>query len=161
MKPSVLIVTGLIFAPSLALAAFSVGGNAYTKRMETSLLATPSAMAQATAKVPFRKKLQVQEIKGAWLRVKESSNEGWVFKGNLSEVDPNESAGIDILPSSASSTSATAAARPLAPAAADYADRQGMAAARADVLWMEKESAKVGPQQVLEYLKNERKGEFQ
>ena len=160
MKPSTLLLTGVLLAPGTAFAVFSVGSTAYTKRMETSLLASPSAAAQPVAKLSFRKKLQVQEIKGAWVRVKESKNEGWVFQGNLSENDPKETAGIDQLPVSASSTTASAAARPLAPAASDYADRRGINSARADVIWLETESAKTGPEQVLTYLEQEKLGEY-
>jgi len=160
MKPSTLLLTGVLLAPGTALAAFSVGGNAYTKRMETDLRASPSAVAQTVSKLPYGKKLQVQEVKGSWLRVKDNKNEGWVFQGNLAEIEPKETAGIDIIPVSASSSSASNAARPLAAAASDYADRRGLNTARADVLWLEIESAKVGPNQVLEYMKQEGKGEF-
>ncbi len=160
MKPSTLLLTGVLLAPGTALAAFSVGGTAYTKRMETNLLASPSAVAPAVAKLPYGKKLQVQEVKGLWLRVKENKSEGWVFQGNVADTEPKETAGIDIIPVSASSSSATNAARPLAPAASEYADRRGMNTARADVLWLEVESAKIGPDQVLEYMKQEGKGEF-
>jgi hypothetical protein len=160
MKPSTLLLTGVLLAPGTALAAFSVGGDAYTKRMETNLLASPSAVAQTVTKIPYGKKLRVQEIKGLWLRVKESKNEGWVFQGNLAEFEPKETAGIDIIPVSASSSSASNAARPLASGASDYADRRGINTARADVLWLEVETAKIGPDQVLEYMKQEGKGEF-
>jgi hypothetical protein len=93
--------------------------------------------------------------------VKDGANAGWVFSGNLSEDKPSDTKGMDGVPLAASQTSATAAARPLAPAAEQYGDRKGLEQAKEDVLWLEGKSDAIGADQVDEYLKANQKGEFQ
>lgn len=160
MKISLLLATAaLVAAP--AYAGFAPGGAAYTKRLETALLAEPSPLAQTLVRIGYAHKLKVQEVRGAWLRVSEGKAAGWVFAGNLAEQKPAENKGLDGLPIAASETSATAAARPLAPAAADYADRRGLAQARSDVLWMEQTCDAITNDQVKAYRQAQKKGEFQ
>jgi hypothetical protein len=86
---------------------------------------------------------------------------GWVFGGNLAEDKPADTKGMDGTPLAASQTSATAAARPLAPAAEQYGDRKGLAEAKADVLWMEAEDDAITAGQVDAFLQANHKGEFQ
>jgi len=160
MNPRKLVPPAILLGAGLLCCAFTAGGTAYTKRMETALLASPSVTAKPVGKLGFGKSLTVQELKGSWVRVKESQLEGWVFQGNIAANDPKETAGIDIIPLSASATSSTAAARPLAEQASEYAERTGKAAARADVLWLEKEADQVTTTMVREYLEQEAKGEF-
>jgi hypothetical protein len=142
-------------------AALSVGGTAYTKRVETNLLAEPAPLAAVTGKVAFGRPLKIAESRGSWLRVSDGSAAGWVFAGNLSETKPAEGKGLDGLGLAASSTSATAAARPLTPAADDYAARHNLTNARDDLNWLLARCHALTPAQVEAFLKEQKKGEYQ
>lgn len=160
MKPPLLIaIAALVAAP--AFAAFTPGGAAYTKRIETALLAEPSPLASIVARLGHARKLNVEEVRGLWLRVSDGAITGWVFAGNLSEQKPVETKGLDGLPVAASETSATAAARPLAPAAVDYAGRRGLGQARRDVEWLEHTCDAIPAADVQAYKQAQKKGEFQ
>lgn len=145
-------------APALA---FSPGGVAYTKRQSTALLASPAPLADVSARIGYAHKLKVLEVRGAWLHVSEGASNGWIFGGNLAATKPAETSDLTGVPISASETSATTAARPLAPGAADYGDRRGLGEAKADVVWLEQTSDAIKPDQVDAYLKASKKGEFQ
>jgi hypothetical protein len=160
MRRLLLVLSSVVLAVP-AWAAFTVGGKAFTKRVSTDLLAEPKALSPAAAHVGFGQKLKVDEVKGMWLRVEQGASKGWVFAGNLSEDKPSDTKGMDGTPLAASQTSATAAARPLAPAAEEYGDRKGLAEAKADVIWMEGEGDAIKPDQVDAFLQQNKKGEFQ
>ncbi len=154
----------LIFCAALAAApvlAYSPGGAAYTKRVDTTLLAEPSPLAQAVSHVGFAQKLSVDEVKGVWLRVRGGKASGWVFAGNVAEQKPSENKGADGLPIEAAETSATAAARPLAPAANDFAQRKGLGQARADLDWLVAFGNKIKADDVRSFMQEHKKGEFQ
>jgi hypothetical protein len=142
-------------------AALAAGGFAYTKNLETKLLAEPRPLAPVTGKVRYASKLTVQETKGPWLHVSDATAAGWVFAGNLSETKPGEVAGTDGLGLSASKTTATAAARPLSPVAEEYATQHKLVNARNDLDWLLKESSTVTAQNVDDFLQKQKKGEFQ
>lgn len=142
-------------------AAFAPGDTAFTKRVETALLAEPKTLATTVTRVGYARPLKVEEVRGAWVRVSGDKKSGWVFAGNLAATKPSESTGADGLPLLASKTSATAAARPLAPAAKDYATRQGKDAAATDLEWLKQQSAALTESDVDTYLREHRKGEFQ
>lgn len=142
-------------------AALTAGGSAYTKRLETNLLAEPAPLAAVTGKVAFGKKVSIQEARGAWLRVSDGAAAGWVFSGNLSETKPAEGKGLDGLGLSASATTATAAARPLTPAGEEYAARRNLTSARDDLNWLIAQCQAITPKQVESYLKEQKKGEYQ
>jgi len=162
MNPKLLALSaGMLAAIPPASAAFTSGGTAYTKRVTTDLLSDSKALAPVSAHVGYARKLKIDQIKGVWLHVKDGGNVGWVFSGNVSEDKPAENQGMDGVPLAASQTSATAAARPLAPAAEEYADRKGLAEAKGDVLWFEANSDAVKSEQIEDYLKTNHKGEFQ
>jgi len=157
-----LLVLGALMALSVpARAAFTVGGKAYTKRLSTDLLSDPKALAPAAFHLGYGRKLKVDEVRGVWVRVEDGPSMGWVFGGNLAEDKPADTKGMDGTPLAASQTSATAAARPLAPAAEQYGDRKGLAEAKADVLWMEAEDDAITAGQVDAFLQANHKGEFQ
>ncbi len=105
----------LLASAATAGAALTAGSTAYTKRFETNLLAEPQALAPVSGKVRFASKLKVKEIRGAWLRVSDGTTTGWVFAGNIAESKPDDIKGTDGMGLAASSTTATAAARPLTP----------------------------------------------
>jgi hypothetical protein len=141
-------------------AAFVAGGTAYTKRYETKLLAEPRPLAEVAGKLGFGRKLKVEEVHGAWLRVSDGPTGGWVFAGNVSDTKPEEGQGLD-MPLVASETSATAAARPLTPAAGNYAKSHQLANARADVEWLLTASAALTADEVDAYMQEHKKGEYQ
>jgi hypothetical protein len=151
----------IAFGVEAALAAFVPGGSAYTKRVSTDLLSDSRALAPVSAQIGYARKLRIDQVKGLWLHVQDGANAGWVFSGNVAEEKPSDTKGMDGIPMAASQTSATAAARPLAPAAEQYGDRKGLAEAKSDVLWLEAASDAVKHDQVDTFLKENRKGEFQ
>ena len=152
----------LLLAASLPLqGALTTGGTAYTKRLETKLLAEPSALAAPAGRLPAGRKLRITETKGAWLRVSDGPVAGWVFAGNLSETEVRESKGLDGLGLAASATTATAAARPLTPAAADYAARRSLTQASEDLTWLLALCHAITPEAVESFLQEKKKGEYQ
>lgn len=150
------------FLGASALFAYETGGFAFTKRADTPLLAEPKPLASPTAKLPSGRKLKVEEVRGNWLRVSDGPNTtGWVFAGNLAVAKPSEGKGTDGLGLSASTTTATAAARPLTPAANEYADRRQLTDAREDLDWLLAEAHAVTPADVEAFLQEKKKGEYQ
>lgn len=142
-------------------AALVAGGLAYTKRFKTILLAEPSPLAAPAGELALGRKLTVNEVRGSWLRVSDGPATGWVFAGNLSETKLEEAKGADGLPLAASLTTATAAARPLTPAAADYAERRNLDSAREDLDWLLEECKAFTPKEVAAFLQVQKKGEYQ
>lgn len=142
-------------------AALTPGGTAYTKKFETNLLAEPSPLAAVKATIPLGRALKVSEARGAWFRVADGGQSGWVFSGNLSETKPVASKGFDGLGLQASQTSATAAARPLTPAGEEYAATKNLGAARDDLNWLISECGAITPAQIEAFLKEQKKGEYQ
>jgi hypothetical protein len=150
-----------LFAAS-ALFAYEAGGFAYTKSVETKLLADPKPLAEATGQLAFGKKVKVEEVKGAWLRVSDGPAGGWVFAGNLTDTKPADVKGLlDGAPIAASKTTATAAARPLDEAALKYASIQNLGAAKEELEWMVTACSAVTQEDVETYLQTNKKGEFQ
>ena len=144
-----------------AVLAFEAGRPAFTKRVETNLLTEPRPLAPLAGKLGYRKKVTVNEVRGGWLRVSDGPTSGWVFAGNLAVNQPVESKGADGLPLSASETTATAAARPLTPAANDYAVRRNLGEARRDLDWLQAQCKAITPGEVDAYMQAQKKGEFQ
>jgi len=142
------------------LAAIEKGGTVYSKRNETSLRAEPSALAAPAGKAAFAESLKIEEIRGSWLRVKATKAAGWVFTGNVAEEKPTLAPPAGLTTVSASETDTVAAARPLAPAAEGFADRHDADQARADVEWIDAESARVKGEDVDGYLRDNQKGEY-
>jgi hypothetical protein len=154
----------LLFAFVVAIvpmtSAFGPGSQAFTKRIETVLRVEPGPLAPVAARVGYAQVLTVDEVKGTWLHVREGMHAGWVFSGNVSEEKPSDPKGLDI-PVGASRTTATAAARPLEPAAEKYSERKGLDQARQDILWLEARSDSVSSDDVDAFLKANSKGEYQ
>lgn len=154
------LVLALATASSLP-AAFAPGGEAFTKRVETALLAEPTMLAKPVAQVGYAQSLKVEAVKGAWVRVTHGKNSGWVFGGNLAEAKPSETRGLDGLPVAASETTAASAARPLVPAAEDYSTRHGLGKSAEDLTWLKAQAATVTPADVKAFLQEKKKGEYQ
>src|SRR5207253_7236 len=113
-------------------AALTAGGSAFTKRFETKLLSEPKPLAEANGTLAYGQKVKVEQVQGPWTRISDGAKTGWVFAGNLSETQPDENKGLAIAGLEASKTTATAAARPLSPAANDYAAKNNLTNARDD-----------------------------
>lgn len=160
IRPLTLLGVALAAAASAA-GAFAPGDTAYTKRIETALLSEPKVLAAPVARIAYANTLKVEEVRGAWVRVSAGAKAGWVFAGNLANAKPSETRGLDGLPLAASATSATAAARPLAPVARDYADRHGKPDAAADLQWLTEQTAALTPADVQAFLQAQKKGEYQ
>lgn len=141
-------------------AALAVGGVAFTKRLETKLLAEPNALAAVSGKVGFARQLTVEETRGPWLRVSEGTNSGWVFSGNISETRLAEGTGTAGLGLSASETTATAATRGLSDEAGAYATRRNLAEAQTDLAWLFEQSAAIGADDVDKFLQEQKRGEY-
>jgi len=158
--PRLALVAMLLATASALEAAFAAGGTAYTKRRETTLLAEPAPLAAPTGKLAFGRKLAIAEARGLWLRVSDGPAAGWVFAGNLSATKPAEGKGLDGLGLDASTTTVTAAARPLTPAALEYAARNNLVNARADLDWLLEQRATFTAEVLQEFLQAQKKGEF-
>lgn len=149
-------------ATASALFAYEAGGFAYTKRVETKLLAEPKPLAEAAGTLPFGRQVKIEEVQGAWLRVSEADTAGWVFKGNLATTKPEEVKGLlDGMPQTASQTTATAAARPLSTVVSNYAASMNLATAQGDLEWVIAECATLTDEEVNAYLQAQKKGEYQ
>lgn len=144
-----------------ALLAYEAGGFAFTKRFETKLLAEPKPLAEAAGKLALGRKVKIEEVKGPWVRISDGPTGGWVFAGNLAATAPAENKGLDGLPVAASQTTATAAARGLAPAAMEYAARRNLTSASDDLDWLFTECEAFTPETVEAFLQEKKKGEFQ
>lgn len=142
-------------------AAFAPGGAAFTKRAETALLAEPQMLAATVARVGYARQLKIETVKGPWVRVSEGANAGWVFGGNLADEKPSEKEGIDGLAIAASDTSAALAARPLMPPSEQYAAKRSLAKSVEDMKWLAEQKAKITPEAVQEFLREQKKGEYQ
>jgi uncharacterized protein YgiM (DUF1202 family) len=161
MKLPLFVVTAALLAAT-AQAAYAPGAAAYTKRIQTSLLSEPAPLATVVAKLQYARKLKVEEVRGAWVRVSDGGKTGWVFGGNLAEEKPAENSdALKQWGASASDTSASAAARPLVQGAIEYADRRGLGQARGDLQWMVKTTAAIPDADVTAYKQAQKKGEFQ
>ena len=157
--PLAVLFAGLLAAS--ALLAFEAGGIAYTKRAETTLLAEPKPLAPAAGKLAFGKKVKIEQVQGAWLRVSDGPVSGWVFNGNLSDTKPSEGKGLDMGPLLASKTTATAAARPLTDVTIAYAKEKNLGEAKGDLEWVVAEAKAITPEEVDAYLVEHKKGEYQ
>ncbi len=161
MRLPLFVVTAALLAAT-AQAAYAPGAAAYTKRIQTSLLAEPAPLATVVAKLQYARKLKVEEVRGAWVRVSDGGKTGWVFAGNLAQEKPAETGdALNQWGVPASDTSASAAARPLVPGAIEYADRRGLGQARSDLEWLVKTSAAIPYTDVKAYKQAQKKGEFQ
>ena len=145
-----------LFAGSEAL---KKGQKVWSKHHQTALLAEPSPLAGAQATVGFAEKLKVLEVQGAWLRVRGDNDEGWVFEGNIAVNKPELPPASALTTMDAAQTDTVAAARPLAPAAEDYAARHGATAAQADIDWIDAEAARLPADEVVAYMSANRNGE--
>jgi hypothetical protein len=151
------LLAGLFLAATLQ-AALIAGGVAYSKRLETRLLAEPSPLAATSATVGYAKPLKIEEARGAWLRVSEGAHRGWVFAGNVSVTEIKETArGLAV---NASATTVTAAARGLSEEGTAYADNHQLANAGEDLTWLLEQSAALSADDIEAFLTEKKLGEY-
>lgn len=159
LRASLLLLLGI--AGTVATLAYTVGSEAYTKRLETVVRAEPRALAEESGRIGYARKLTVEEIRGSWLLVRDGRIRGWVFAGNLSDSKPVETKGTDGLGLAASKTTATAAARPLTPTGTRYAKANNLTQAGDDLDWLLAQCAALSPADLEAFLQEHRKGEYQ
>ena len=151
------------------LLAYDIGGVAYTKRVETNLLAEPKPLAASSGKLAYGRKVKIEEVSGNWLRISDGPASGWVFSGNLSETKLTESNGLDIVNLAAGKTTATAAERgfnenldrPLSDNAKEYASGHNLDSAYEDLQWLMEQCRAFTAEEVDAYLQAQKKGEYQ
>jgi hypothetical protein len=168
MKPSILRIPPaaaalLALFVTLLPASPGPGGEVWSKHVDTSLLAEPRPLAPPVASIGFAQKLTVLGVQGAWLQVQgePASARGWVFQGNVAVEKPSLPPATGWTTVDASATDTVAAARPLTPAAADYATRHDGAGAEADIDWLDARAAALSLAQIVGYLQANGKGEYQ
>ena len=133
----------------------------WSKHQETPLLAEPKPLAAVEQTVGFGKKLTIREVKGTWLRVDSKQGKGWVFQGNVATEKPKIAPDAGWTRIDAAQTDTVAAARPLKPAAQDYAQRHGAGDAHADLDWLDAETAKVSMEDTITFMSANQLGEYQ
>ena len=156
----ILSVTALfLYAAALAF-ALEAGGSAFTKKQSPPLLAAAQRDAASTGTLPWGTKVKIVALQGLWAQVATDTKKGWVFAGNLAADKPPAENKSDLLPATASDTTAATAARPLSQAAKDYANRKDQASSAADVEWMEAAADAVTAADVQAYMRENKKGDY-
>jgi len=160
-----LALTGLMaffmFIGGSAFAGFKTGERVWSKHLTTNLLTEPRPLAAVKTTVGFAEKLAIREVQGSWLRVKSKSAEGWIFQGNVAEQKPEIAPAAGLTQIDASATNTVAAARPLTPAANDYAARRGQQSSQADIDWIDQQALLLTADAVLAWMSANQKGEYQ
>ncbi len=142
-------------------ADFKAGEKVWSKHMTTNLLNEPRPLANTQATVGFAEKLTIKEVQGSWLRVKTKSAEGWIFQGNVADEKPEIAPAAGLTRVDAAQTNTVAAARPLTPAARDYAARHGGQDAQADIDWIDQQAALITADELIAWMTINQKGEYQ
>jgi len=160
-----LALTGLMaffaFIGGSAFASFKTGEKVWSKHLTTNLLTEPRPLAAVQTTVGFAEKLTVREVQGSWLRVKTKAAEGWIFQGNVAGQKPEIAPAAGLTQIDASTTNTVAAARPLTPAANDYAARRGQQSAQADIDWIDQQASLLTADAVIAWMSANQKGEYQ
>jgi len=145
----------------LLLAGFEAGKPAFTKKFETAVLKDPRPMAESIATLPYAAPVKITGLQGKWANVSTANGPGWIYLGNLSEEKPAADHSVDWLRAGANETTASVAARPLDNVTKEYASQNGMTSAADDLQWLQTESDKIDKKTVQDYLKTNKKGEYQ
>lgn len=155
-----LVLSCLLLMPA-GWAEFKKRQKVWSKHYETPLLAEPKPLAAVDTTVGFGEKLTIREISGTWLRVKSDEGEGWVFQGNVATNKPKLAPDAGWSKIDAAETDTVAAARPLAPAAESYAERNNAGDAKADIDWLDAEADAITEDETVLYMVENQLGEFQ
>ena len=156
----ILFLAVLLAAVSLAAAAeLEAGHTAYVIHDGQPLLSDKDPDASAVAKLKSHTEYMVVQISGRWVELKAGSATGWVYEGNVSRDEPPE-VNDSGFKTDASATTLNAAARGIDDDAKGYADRKGEAESANDVVWMEQENDAITKDQVQDYLRAHKLGEY-
>ena len=161
LAPSALLLVTCLLVVSTSSAEFKKRQKVWSKHYETPLLTEPKPLAAVEATIGFGEKLSISEVQGVWLRVKSDKGEGWVFQGNVASDKPKLSPDAGWSKMDAAQTDTVAAARPLSPAAEDYAERNNAGDAKADIDWLDAEADALEEEQVVLYMQENQIGEYQ
>ena len=161
MKTKILPLAVACFFCATFVFAFEKNKTAYTKRFETALLEEPKPLAKSVATLPVGSEVKIVELDTRWAKVSSGKDSGWIYLGNLAEEKPAKDHSIEGLPTTASETTASIAARPLDRVAKEYANGKGLGEAAADITWLEGQTDSITIPAIIEYLKAQKKGEFQ
>jgi hypothetical protein len=140
---------------------FEAGKTVYTTHYETALLEEPQPLAKSVATLPFAASVNITSLQGHWAQVTSTNGSGWIYLGNLAEEKPFENNSIQGLQTSASATTASVAARPLDNVTSQYDEQVGLGRAADDVKWLESQSDAISNSVVIDYLQDNKKGEYQ
>lgn len=161
MKPRIIPV---LFACAICAAlsvGFEAGKTAFTTHYQTALLEEPQPLAAPVTNLPFATSVNITTLQGHWAQVSSANGNGWIYVGNLAEEKPVENNSTVGLQTSASATTASVAARPLDNVTTQYAEQEGLGKAADDVKWLESQSDAISNSVVIDYLKTNKKGEYQ
>lgn len=140
---------------------FDVGKTAYTKHLQTPLLKDPQPLAESISTLSTATAVKIIALRGNWAQVSSPSGTGWIYLGNLAEKKPAEDHSIAGMSLVASDTTASVAARPLDNVDKQFDSQEGLGDAANDLHWLEAQSDAISSSNVVEYLKTNKKGEFQ
>jgi len=158
---STLLLVTCLCAVSTSSAEFKKRQKVWSKHYETPLLSEPKPLASVEATIGFGEKLSIREVRGTWLKVKSDDEEGWVFQGNVASDKPKLAPDAGWSKIDAAQTDTVAAARPLAPAAENYAERNNAGEAKADIDWLDAKADAVSEEQIVFYMSENQIGEYQ
>jgi hypothetical protein len=167
MKTKTILVLLAVAGCATLAVAFEIGkGKAFTKRYETKLLKKPDPLAESAAFLHFSTKVDIIQFQGKWAQVSAATSngpsEGWIYLGNLAEKKPAQDQSIAALQTDASGTTSSVAARPLDGVTRGYVEQEaGLAQAADDLKWLEEQSAAISNPVITDYLKANKKGEYQ
>ncbi|HEY1662939.1 MAG TPA: hypothetical protein VGI03_11015 [Verrucomicrobiae bacterium] len=161
MKPKVIPILFVCVICATLSVGFEAGKTAFTTHYETALLEEPQPLAKSVATLPFAASVNITALQGHWAQVSSTNGSGWIYLGNLAGTKPFENNSVAGLQTSASATTASVAARPLDNVTAQYDDQEGLGKAADDVKWLESQSDAISNSIVVDYLKANKKGEYQ
>ena len=164
--PSLLLI-GLILAGA-AIIGSALAETVYVRSPSAEIRSGRTVLDRRIERVPHGTPLEVLEREGQWILVKTpQGNEGWVYASRTAAEKPEEESGLLAklgreFRGEAAETAATAGARGLDKMAEEYARRAGVGPAHiAAINRLEGFSARVTEQQVQEFLRKGKVGEYQ
>ena len=141
-------------------AGIEVGKIVFVKRDQAPLLDSPNPEGSKVLSLEWSKQYTVKKIDGNWVELSVNGKSGWVYKGNLSEVKPEETGNSKSFSSGSTDVSASLAARGLDKSATAYASRQGHGESASQIEWLESQNNEVTKSVVTQYLKDHQQGEY-
>jgi hypothetical protein len=141
-------------------AGIEAGKSVFVKRDQAPLLDSPSPEGGKVQSLQWGKEYTVKKVDGNWAELAVDGKSGWVYKGNLTDKEPEETGNKNSFSSGSTDASASLAARGLDKSAKAYAARQDHGASAAQVEWLEDQNKEVTKSVVTQYLKDHKQGEY-